>query len=383
MLLLQIGTQGYVLAIQLKMALNNVEYYASKYRVRDEEAREEVAAQPVVNVTRPTVLLQHLKNFISGKFHFQVNPPAENEVQRHYTHFRAGANVSNNLDISNFVKTVEKFRIMSVDTEGKKGRIFLILGNFLGDVLLFNNACDIPRELRQLLSDVNVYKIQSNVVEDVKILSEVCNIRVVGIADTQVAHGVFNLGSEEGNVGTVAQARFVGVDPRPYNYHMDFQRGNKLPGDKELLHALSDARQPFLTIFKAVVTHVSHFHVGLTPEDNFFDFVWDLLNKIAGVSTQVVLENSLPRRRTTEENWKVSRSASNSFMEDINNSVKYQAIKLSQKGWLPTPYHRPQAVRKLFLRDDYRIAKNKRRSQNYKLKRAADPEKYCKKSKKS
>lgn len=354
----------------------------SRFVLRDEAAREEQASKAIVVTPRPTVSLHEVESYLAGGAHFQVSKPLEGEKQNFFKHFCAGRKC--NFDIGDFVKTVQKYRIISLDTEGKNGRIFLILGNFLGDVLLFNDARNIPQELRDILSDINIFKIQSNVEEDVKILAEECKIRVVGMADSQVVHGCFNLGSDDGNVGTVAQARFCGVDPRPYHHHMDFQIRNKLPEPKSLLHALSDGRQPFLTVFKAVVRHVKLLPFPFDPEKNVFDFIWNVLCKVAGTSTRAVLSIARPRRRTSEENWAVSTvPCSNSYVttEDLNNATEIAAIYESQKGWPPTKSRPTNQAKKFWTSDNYRQAKNRKRSLDFKEKRYNNPEKYCKKPK--
>ncbi len=212
--------------------------------------------------------------------------------------------------------------------------------------MLFNNANNIPQELEDLLKNVDVYHIQSNIYQDAKILSEQCQIQLVGLADTQLVQGAFCF--PQGKVGTVAQSKFVGAHERPFVYkEMDFNKyGNRKPNDLSILHALMDARQPFLTIFKAALIHCSEMKIPLKDEENIFDYLWQVCTKVAGCPLRVVGNKSRPYNLTPKQNWKTSLE-NGTHHSDINNLSQVQAILAAQKGWRPRKKNNP-AVKTAF-----------------------------------
>ncbi len=58
---------------------------------------------------------------------------------------------------------------MVVDTKGKPGNdctIFLIIADLDGNVAMWNNAREVPDQIKELLADITIYKIQSDIAED-------------------------------------------------------------------------------------------------------------------------------------------------------------------------------------------------------------------------
>jgi hypothetical protein len=71
---------------------------------------------------------------------------------------------------------------MSIDTEGKEHPIFLIIGDFMGNVLMFNNGVNCPQELFYFIEDVRIFKVQSNINEGWQVLEKI-DITLTGTAE--------------------------------------------------------------------------------------------------------------------------------------------------------------------------------------------------------
>jgi hypothetical protein len=155
-----------------------------------------------------------------------------------------------------------------------------------------------------------------------------------------------------GNLGTVAQARFCGHDQKKFTQSMNFNKGtvDHFPNQRSIDHATCDARQPFITLFKAAVMHAEtteNKHVPLEPNDNIFNILWDVLNKCAGVPLRAVSSKGRPFNRLPEQNWKTGVEDAD-YNCDLNNAAEVREIVASQKDWKPNNKKKPNAaLRKL------------------------------------
>jgi hypothetical protein len=328
---------------------------STKFRRRDIEARKEKAKKPVVAAERPFLSLETVKKYLEGGGNFKIKGE-KTKPDPAVTSFldvnRGQKFIGPHPAINKVVANIRKFRVMSCDTEGKEDsrKIYLIIGDLHGNVLLINNAKTIPPEIRELLEDVSIYVIQSNIYEDARLLEKVCDIKVVGLCDSQVIHGA--LVRPMGNLGTVAQARFCGHDQKKFTTSMNFNKGSvdHFPNQRSIDHATCDARQPFITLFKAAVMHAEtteNKHVPLEPNDNVFNILWDVLNKCAGVPLRAVSSKGRPFNRLPEQNWKTGVEDAD-YNCDLNNATDVREIVASQKDWKPNNKKKPTAaLRKL------------------------------------
>jgi len=319
-------------------------------------------------VQRPTLSLQRMREYMEGKHRFHIGKPsATNDQRGHATHFLAGHKLTtDHAVIKELVTNIELFRVMVVDTEGKPGcdpTIFLIVGDLHGNVAMWNDAREIPDKLRDLLADVTIYKIQSDIAEDREVLATV-GITVKGCCDSQVIFGSF-VSNGAIRTGTVAQSEFIGADPRPFKHDsMHFCRRNTKLKPESFLHAVMDARQPMLTLFKAVDLRIKTFDnlpTAYKPEDNIFDFLIDVLNRVAGVPKSAVREGGRPFVRTIDENWKTGKEPSSGQL-DLNCREEVLEIQEVQRQWKKNQKHRGNVFKKLYKTEDQIWQRNRHRS---------------------
>jgi hypothetical protein len=197
---------------------------AQTMKIRDNEARERIRAQPPRSPTaRPFVPLKQINEYLKGKHKFHKT--GMDDVT-HYCALGRGKKLSPRYPaIAQLISNVKKYRLLFIDTEGKSGRIFLILSDFEGNVVLLNDAGNLPNELVGLINDVRIFKMQSNIAANFEVLRKY-GIKITGAVDSQVVFRAFV--TEVGNLGTAAQSESMGFERRPFDhYNMDFQEGNK------------------------------------------------------------------------------------------------------------------------------------------------------------
>lgn len=320
---------------------------------KQERAKRKALQLQLPKVSRPIVTVCQINNFLAGGGNYKKALPVVGNVNLAY-HFKNTTKIPYNADIELVVKNAIKYRMISVDTERKDEPIFLIIGDFEGNVLLINNARLIPDELRAVLADVSIFKLQSNVVEDAKIL-ETVGVRLCGLVDSQVIFGAFV--KPKSYLGTVRQARECHFEERPYDYkHMNFncvrsRQGDvveptQTPNKVSLLHAVSDALQPLITLFTAGVRRVNRMRVGLKPDENIFDILVEILVKTAGAHPRCVEEFGAAYYRTMSENWAVSFNEEDTSYNDINHRSEVMPIVDSISDWLPNRNRKSNVVRK-------------------------------------
>lgn len=302
-------------------------------RHRDVAARKkkiEDGLGPVVK--RPTVSRKTILRYLDEKgpdtFFFRTD---------NVFHFRELENgkryaMESHPALSKFLDVIKKYRILAIDTEGKTARISLLLGSIHGHVLIFNNARNIPNQFAEVIDDVDVYKIQSAISEDFKVLKEI-GLPMTGTADTQLIFGAFVDPGVGNKVGTTRQCLFLGFPDTPYLLNKcNFEKCTDEPNTHSMRHAVEDCRVPFLTVFKAVEIHLSSLPVQLPKESNVFDYIWDCLNRVAGVPLRVLKSKGRPMKQTPEVNWLTGKKEQ-VHDSDLNCRADILAIEAAQKSW--------------------------------------------------
>jgi hypothetical protein len=316
---------------------------STRFRRRDQDARKLLAEEQVVVQMRPHLKLSTLQNWLAGGDGNFKRKYVENDPAVHcFLDVPEGREIGPHPAITTLVNNVRKYRVMSVDTEGKgegkekaERRIFLIVGDIMGNCILINNAMSCPNEIKDLMKDVSIYCLQSNIFEDADLLQKHCQIQVLGLVDTQVLFGSLVLKKPKGNLGTHAQATYCQFENRKFDHWgMNFNKGrfDHFPNKLSIEHASSDARQPFITLFQAVVDHCLALHVE--ADSDVFNVLWDALNRCTGVPIRAVSKDGNPFHREPEDNWKCSTAGD--FNLDLNSKADLKQITASQKGWKRT-----------------------------------------------
>ena len=327
-------------------------------RRNDDEARRRRVERGVWNVkTRSCFSLEDVK-FCLYNYNFYY----DNKNVRHFPPLRDRRyKLDDHPLIREVSSNVNRFRIMAVDTENKEGKIFLIIGDLFGNVIFFNDALNLPVEFEDDLKDVKVYKIQSNIQEDYKVLKDI-GIKMVGLADTQAIFAAFVKPGSKGVIGTEAQANFTGHHVIRFHHRkMNFRCNH--PNADSIKHATSDARQPIVTLMKAAEIRALSYPVPLKPENDCYKLLWDICNRVAGVSVKVAefgLHNSI--NRSIDDNWTIGRK-DDYATGTINNRERVVAIEASQKDW-PVVFEKKKekAVHVATRTTEKRQANNRRRS---------------------
>jgi hypothetical protein len=324
-------------------------------KISDAAARKAVLERGLGEpVQRPTLSLQRLREYLEGKHRFHIGKPSATDDQRgHATHFLAGHKLTtDHAVIKELVTNIKHFRVMVLDTEGKPNcdpTIFLIIGDLHGNVAMWNDAREVPDKIKELLADVTIYKIQSDIAKDREVLSTV-GIRAQGCADSQVIFGSFVSNGAIGT-GTVAQSESIGANPRPFKHDsMHFCCRNIRLDPESFLHAVMDARQPMLTLFKVVDLRIRTFDklpTAYKQEDNVFDFLIDVLNRMAGVPKSAVHEGGRPFVPTIDENWKTGKEPLSGQL-DLNCREEVLEIQEVQRQWKKNQKHRGNVFKKLY-----------------------------------
>jgi hypothetical protein len=317
---------------------------AQTIKIQDNEACERIHAQPPRPPTaRPIVPLKQINEYLEGKHKFHKT--GMDDVT-HYCALGRGKKLSPRYPaIAQMISNVKKYRLLSIDTEGKSGHIFLILSDFEGNVVLVNDAANLPNELVGLINDVQIFKLQSDIAANFEVLRKY-GIKITGAVDSQVVYRAFV--TDVGNLGTAAQSKFMGFESRPFDYYnMDFQASNKEPNEAAMLHVISDARQPLFTLFKAMQLRAAKMAIPLQESSNCFDLMWDICNRCTGVPAGVAHEGRISWH-TNDDNWltgKKERVAE----DDINSCSEIFNIVGAQKDW-----PRTEMIKTRELRNKYR-----------------------------
>ena len=336
---------------------------AQTLKIRDKEARERIRQQPPRPPTaRPFVPLKTINEYLEGKHKFHKT--GMDDVT-HYCALGRG-NKMNKLSprypaIAQLISNVKKYRMLSIDTEGKSGRIFLILSDFEGNVVLLNDAGNLPNELVGLINDVRIFKMQSDIAADFEVLRKY-GIKITGAVDSQVVYRAFV--TEVGNLGTAAQSESMGFERRPFeHFKMDFQVGNKIPNELSMLHAINDARQPLLTLFKATQLRAAKMAIPLQDSANCFDLMWDICNRCTGVPARVAHEGRISWH-TNDENWLTAKKE-RVAEDDINSSSEIFNIVGAQNDWPRTKLIKTRQLRNKFRTEEAWRKWNEKKAVSY------------------
>ena len=206
--------------------------------------------------------------------------------------------------------------VLSVDGEGKifrnlqagKGKpnvekplwLAIAIGDLDGDVYLFQSWKEIPNEVREILSNFCVTKIQSNIFADV-VEFDRHGVELVGWADTQVIYRAF-LQPEASQDGTDAQARFLGLCSYPFR-----QKNGKmcrfdlgfLDTDSKL-HSANDMRIPFAILLRSAIDRAEE--LKMSPEENILPLCHEALDLVKSLHL-----NMNEKKRIScqiSENWR-------------------------------------------------------------------------------
>jgi len=272
------------------------------YRDRDQAARhllaDEVGSHELQE--QPFVRRQQIQRALKGEGRFKVREATFEYV----TFFRPGDDISDeNPDIHQFVRNVKKFRFFSMDTESKDPPIFLQLGDFLGNVVMFSDVNLVPPSVKEILEDPRYKFIQSNVIEDIRLLEIHGGIQALGWVDSQVVLHSF-VDPKSTTPGRVGQAEEVGAQGRPFKWRsMNFHREE--PTDAALFHAMQDVRVPILSVFKAAELHADSLTPPLGPNDNMFPLIWSVINRVLSVPQYLVVHKWF-KNRPIEQQWKIA-----------------------------------------------------------------------------
>lgn len=333
----------------------------------DQEAREKVSASKPDKVQRPIVKLSWIKECLACGHKFLLKNPSFEYCNVYRSLVIPKKYDPNITAIRKFIYNAREYRIIAADTEKKENPVFLILCDFEGNVLLFHDARNIPQELKEVLEDVTITKLQSNVVEDKQVLKK-AGIDMKGLADTQVITGSF-VSPGATNLGSKAQAQLLEVEVRGFNFRtMHF---DKTPlSDVCKLHAISDGRVPLMILFRAAQHRAESMKVPLKPEENVFDLIVDVVNRVASVPARVVV-NGRPAGQTIEQNWKTAKEFSPCPSSDINDMSTMKAILESQASWKPNYRPKNEAYNKNFRSEGAVKERNRKRNIRHHKKRAA------------
>jgi len=342
------------------------------YRTRDQIARQQLAeesgSRPIQQ--QPFVRRQQIQRALRGEGRFKVRE----KTLEYVTIFRKGDAISDSQpQIEAFVRNVKKFRLFAVDTENKDPPIFIQFGDFLGNVIMFTDLNLIPPSVREILENPMYKFIQSNVVEDMKLMENHGGIRALGWLDSQVVlHSFVDPTLTTPGIG--GQSAKVGAEVRPFVYGaMNFHR-RKL-SDDALYHAVTDVRVPVLQVFKAAELRADVIDPPLGPNDNIFNLIWSVVNRCLSVPTYLVVHKWF-QSRSVDSQWRVAEeNHSSPAPYDLNDKQEIEAIAESDADFVPCPHIYQTRAEKMTMRSEEgrkRVNQNASRKQKLRKKEARD-----------
>ena len=327
---------------------------------------------------RPVVTLDTLRQKLASRtFHYT---DTEDRFY-HFPQITGRYELGMRSELDTVLACIRTYRICSFDTEGKSGRIAVIVGDFDANVLLFNDISNLPIELIQVLEDVRIFKVQSAIHEDFKIAKEFGGITMRGLADSAVIYGCFlnpvtpddlaNSGDQK-RTGTGAQAIHCGRVDTPFRYNfkngiqkMNFQTCKGRPNQHSIWHCLEDGRQPIVTLMSAAVLRAESFVLPVSGDHDSFSDLWDILVKVSGVPIRVLAQKKGPMYRTVAANWFHSKISDQRELE-LNSFEDVKFIQISQKAWPLKRKISSQVRKKLFTTQVQKKAKNTKNSDRWK-----------------
>ena len=176
----------------------------------------------------------------------------------------------------------------------------VVVGDIDGDVYLFQNWRDVPGEVRKILSDFRVTKLQSDITKDVLEFDR-HGVELTGWADTQILYRAF-LNPETTQDGTDAQAEFLGFEKFPY-----FPKGGRpcrfdtdfinIPSK---LHSAQDIRVPFAILLRAAIDRAEK--LGMELDDNILPLCHEAIDLVK--SLHLTPEGKRKIGRKISDNWR-------------------------------------------------------------------------------
>ena len=244
--------------------------------------------------------------------------------------------------ISKMLQNIRTYRYIIIDSEGNlklrkfhgEGfRLFISIGDFHGNVLLFPEADDIPSEFRDILQDWRYVKIQSAIEIDMNLLLKIDNpIHVTGWADTQVLFKAF-LSPEAERTKPEAILSFLGREYK--NWPLVFRYGYyHIPKDAQM-HSAQDSRLPTLVLLKAVELRAKR--LGYGSEDDVFP----LARLALDLSRHVSMANARGHLSLdVDKNWRPplrkEKGTPNEF--GLNDAVELTRIRMAQEDFLEVTF---------------------------------------------
>ena len=217
--------------------------------------------------------------------------------------------------LKRFIDEVRRSQAMAFDTEGdfkirksledSRGRLFVQIANYLGQVILFTDADDIPGEIKELFENPSIFKFQSNVKKDREHLGDdrmIRKIKVVNTSDVQVAYWSFlnptTMTSSpfyiRKHFGALYESRWILPNCRFNTTKLDYDTLGYPP---------CDVRFPFLVYFKSAIQRAEK--VGLKGTDNIFPYVRLAFHLTCGVEPANVKNTTTgwTTLETIDQNW--------------------------------------------------------------------------------
>ena len=188
--------------------------------------------------------------------------------------------------------------------EARLPRLTIIIADFEANVYIFRDFTQLPEEIRLLLDEFRITKVQSNIFKDVEELNK-ANIRVRGWADSQLIYRAF-VNQEGSKCGTDCQALNLGFESYPFwdkkakkweekGCHFDYPHLSI----REILHATQDVRVPAACLLKAAILQAEA--TNMDKEDNVFPILMEAIDLVKSLNPQGRLENL----NSFEFNWRL------------------------------------------------------------------------------
>ena len=182
-------------------------------------------------------------------------------------------------------------------------RLTVQIADFEANVYIFREFDQLPEEVKSLLDEFRITKIQSNIFKDVKELDK-AGIRVRGWADSQLVYRAF-VNQNGSKCGTDGQATDLGFETYPFwnknakkfeekGCHFDYPHLSI----REILHATQDVRIPAACLLKAAILQAQA--TNMTEDENVYPVVMEAIDLVKSLDTEGRLENL----NNLEYNWR-------------------------------------------------------------------------------
>ena len=200
--------------------------------------------------------------------------------------------ISEGTFLKNLIQTIGKYKVGSLDTEGKPVTA-LVIGDIEGRVLAINNLAvvGIPIKLKKLIEDSDNTWIQSNVEEDVQQLSKFVNVKTY--VDSALIYRTCVADTESNKFGRGVQAEYLGQTNFPYCTKNEANKivflckfGQKNWHWRECLHVAQDVQVPIAIALQCTIEYMSE--NGYIGSDNLLPFLYNFLASFINISNDAV-----------------------------------------------------------------------------------------------